>query len=189
LVILAPLGSGCSLFEPREAEKPGSGGTPWQTPTVPTAVFRNMESGLEDLTGVNYERSLNDGFTFIPEPNDAQNYPQLQNWTQDDEVGVVQRLVGDASDINVTFTNTLITDTGGFAQFEGPYKLVVKSVATGETTEYRGRARYDLIRSGTGWQLSKWEDIEREPPFATWGFLRATLKQTAPVAPRDSARP
>ena len=148
---------GCSLFEPREADAPGSSGTPWQVPTVPTAVFRNMENGLEDLTGVNYERSLNDAFVYIPDGGTLSQFPpgRFDNWTRQDEVTVTQRIVGDNSDVSVTFTNTPITDTGAFAQCEGTYALVLTSTATGTVTAYRGRARYDLIRSGSGWQPVK----------------------------------
>lgn len=176
--LLMLVSAGCSLFEPRDAEPPGSGGTPWQVPTVPTAVFRNMESGLEDLTGVNYERSLNDAFTYVPDGGTASQFPpgRFENWSRQDEITVIQRIVGDNSDVSVTFTNTPITDTGSFAQFEGTYALVLTSTATGDVTEYRARARYDLVRSGSGWQLVKWEDLDPESGFATWGFLRGTFR-------------
>ena len=98
-IVTALAATGCEVFDVREAEKPGSGGSPWQVPDIPARVFVNMRTGLEDRTGVNYGRSLDDAFTFVPLPEDLSN-PALggkfDNWTIDVENAVTDRLVAES---------------------------------------------------------------------------------------------
>ena len=175
-----PLVSGC-IFDTREADPPADSETAWQVPTVPSRVFINMRTGLEDLTGVNYNRSIQDVFTFVPLPQDANNptlIGKFDNWTRDVEVQVVERIVSEASEITVSFDNTTqIFDQNPFANFQGDYTLtIVSNTIPPDTTTYKGKAQFDMRDGSKGWQLIRWEDIESEPGFATWGFLRGTLR-------------
>ncbi len=170
--------TGC-LFDTRDAQDPATGST-WQVPTVPQRVFLNMESGLEDLSGVNYTRSLHDNFTFVPLPEDAAN-PTLagkfDNWTRAVEEDVVNRMVSESSSIEVSFTNRLqIRDQNPFADFQADYLLILFSNSLPVDTA-RGKAQFDMQDGSKGWQLTRWEDIERVSGFATWGFLRGSLRQ------------
>jgi hypothetical protein len=171
--------SGC-LFDTRDAEDPGASPSTWQVPSVPTRVFLNMASGLEELTGVNYTRSIHDNFTFVPLPEDANN-PTLagkfDNWTADVEKNVVNRLTSESSSMQVSFTNRQqIRDQNPFADFRVDYELIVTSPAAPPDT-IRGKAQFDMQDGSKGWQLVRWEDIERVSGFATWGFLRGSLRQ------------
>ena len=184
LVALAIIGlaSGCSVFDVRDAEAPGGEGSNWQVPDVPQAVFVNMQTGLEDLTGVNYTRSLNDPFTFVPLQEDLQN-PSLAgkfvDWTIEVETQVTERLVAESSAIAVIFTNiTQIRDQSPFADFQADYELKVTSTATGQEIIYKAKAQFDMQEGSKGWQLVRWVDIERVSGFASWGFLRGSLRQT-----------
>jgi hypothetical protein len=173
--------TGC-IFDTRDAEPPGGPGSTWVVPSVPSQVFTNMRNGLEDHTGVNYKRSIEDIFTFVPLPEDLNN-PTLigafDNWTADVEKEVVDKLLANASNIEVSFTNIdPIFDQTPFANFRVDYSLrVVDNSLPPDTTFYKGKAQFDMRDGSKGWQLIRWEDIERVSGFATWGFLRGTLRQ------------
>lgn len=179
VVILGSVSS--CIFDTRPADPPGGPGSTWVVPNLPTQVFTNMRTGLEELTGVNYKRSIDDGFTFVPLPEDANN-PTLDgafdNWTADVEKEVVDKLLADASDITLQFSNIeQIFDQTPFAFFRVDYKLTVMDNSTPpDTTTYQGKAQFDMRDGSKGWQLIRWEDIERVSGFATWGFLRGTLR-------------
>ncbi len=173
--------TGC-IFDTRESEVPGGAGSTWVVPILPSQVYTNMRNGLEDLTGDNYKRSIEDIFTFVPLPEDLNN-PTLigafDNWTADVEKEVVDKLLADASNIDVSFTNIeQIFDQSPFANFRVDYSLrVLDNTVPPDTTFYKGKAQFDMHDGSKGWQLIRWEDIERVSGFATWGFLRGTLRQ------------
>jgi hypothetical protein len=179
MVTVAAL-SGC-IFDTREAESPDDQeGSTWVVPLSPNNVFTNMRNGLEDLRGVNYKRSIQDVFTFIPLPEDFNN-PTLagafDNWTADVEKEVVDRLLADATDIEVDFNNIQqIFDQTPFAYFNVDYELRVIDTSV-DTTFYKGKAEFRMQDGSKGWQLIQWQDIERSTGFASWGFLRGTLRQ------------
>ncbi len=167
---------GC-LFSPRNAEDPGGEGTSWVVPDFPEKVFDNMTTGLEDLSGANYEKSLGETFLFIPLPGDKDQYPGVFDlWNKTREVEAMNRLISDAKEINLDFKNlTIITQDISAAQFEGRYDLMVVSKAVADTSIYRGKARFSLKEGSKGWELMQWEDIESDAQYPSWGFLRAQL--------------
>ncbi|UCH85225.1 MAG: hypothetical protein JSW50_05925 [Candidatus Latescibacterota bacterium] len=176
LVMLSTVG--CDIFDTREPEPPGSGGTPWEPPTVPSIVFTNLTTGLEDLTGVNYEKSLGETFKFVPMPADVDRLgPEVfADWTKSVEVDVTQRILAAASSVEVSFINPEQTlDQDPFATFEAPYELIVTDTQ-GKKETYKGRARFDMQRLSQGWHLIQWEDLEGVQGFATWGYLRGTTR-------------
>ena len=169
---------GC-IFETREPIPPGSGSSSWLTPDFPDKIFANLKSGLEELDGENYNRSLNDIFTFVPLPDDVDQFPAgtYGNWTAEVEKTVVQGIVSDASAISVAFDNlTQTISQGQNAQFESDYTLTVTNAISGVET-FKGKARLDMLNGSKGWELIRWEDIERVSGFATWGFLRGRIRQ------------
>lgn len=173
--------TGCSIFEPREAEIPGSSGTPFIAPDVPSLVFSNMKSGLEDLTGVNYEKSLGDEFTFIPLPSDVDKLgPEVfQDWTKEVEMEVTTRVLADASLLLVSYINPeQIRDEADFADFRAPYELTV-TYSSGLTEVFKGVAQFDMQRLGGNWHLIRWTDQEGVEGYATWGYLRGTTRGTS----------
>ncbi len=168
---------GCDIFDTRDAEIPGTGGTPWVPPTLPAQVFINLESGLEDLTGANYEKSLADVFTFVPLAADVDKLGAdvYKDWTKTVEVGVTDVLLNDSRTVAVEFIKTQIRDEADFADFRVTYQLVV-TYTRGATETFKGVARLDLQRVGGNWQLIRWEDQEGVEGFATWGYLRGVTR-------------
>ena len=176
LLVIATVG--CSIFDPREAEIPGSSGTPFIAPVVPSLVFSNMKSGLEDLTGVNYEKSLGDTFTFIPLPADVDRLgPEVfQSWTKVVEMEVTNKILADATLLFVSFINPeQIRDEADFADFRAPYELTV-TYRRGDTEVFNGVAQFDMERLGGNWHLIRWTDQDGVEGFATWGVLRGLTR-------------
>lgn len=178
VAFLLAAAAGCGIFEPREANPPGSEGTPWVSPTLPAQVFLNLESGLEDLTGVNYEKSLGDAFTFIPLPADVDRLGAtvFADWTKAVEVEVMQRVLGDATKVGVSFINPQqIRNEADFADFRAPYELIV-TYTRGEIDTFKAVAQFDMQRLGQGWSLIRWTDQEGVEGYPTWGYLRGTTR-------------
>lgn len=173
------LATGC-LFEPREANNPDSGST-WVKPDLPSKVFANMETGIEDLSGGNYERSIGAAFTVVPLPGDiAQNGPEAYaGWNAEVELSVLQRMLGSASKIEVEFTGlNPVNEQGDLFQFEASYTLTITPINDPLALEiYQGKARFDFLNGSSGYELIKWEDLETVPGFPTWGYLRGILRQ------------
>jgi hypothetical protein len=182
VLLLVPFAmmAGC-IFDTREANPPGGVGSTWQVPDFPSKVFLNLESGLEELTGTNYERSLNEIFTFVPLPEDANNLPggAFDDWSVDVEMQVVRRLLADANKIAVNFTDLeQIRNQTGFADFQGFYDLsVIDRSIPPDTVIYKGKAQFDFQEGSKGWQMVRWEDLERVTNFASWGFLRGSTRE------------
>ena len=178
--VLFATASGC-VFEPREADAPGSDAeSTWVPADVPSKVFINLRTGVEDLTGVNYERSLNPNFTFIPTPEDENQLGSevFEDWDVDVEKQVLQKILGDASLAEVSFVNPEnILGTSVTATFKSPYILKITNQAGDVVDEYQGIAEYDMVKVGSGWQIVQWRDIEFVGGFATWGFLRGNNRQ------------
>jgi hypothetical protein len=171
--------TGC-LFEPREANPPDSGST-WIKPDFPNKVFTNMETGLEDLSGGNYERSIGVTFTFIPLPGDVAQLGQeaFNGWNAEIELNVLQKLLGDASKIEVAFTSlNAVKQEGNLSQWEASYNLEITPLSDPSVKEiYQGKARFDFLNGSKGYELVQWEDIEAVVGFPTWGYLRGILRQ------------
>jgi hypothetical protein len=173
--------SACSVFDTREADAPGGEGTTWQVPSVPSRVFINLRTGLEELNGVNYVRSIGDVFTFVPLPVDegAQDLQgKFVDWTKAVEEDVVNRLVAESAELTVSFDFTQIRDENPFADFDVDYILMQRLLtAPQDTIQYRGKARLEMRDGSGGWQIIKWTDIEEVEGFETWGRKRGELRQ------------
>lgn len=168
---------GCDIFDTRDAETPGTGGTPWVPPTLPVQVFLNLESGLEDRTGSNYERSLADAFTFVPAAADVDKLGSevYQDWTKTVEVEVTETILNDCAAIAVVFVKTQIRDEADYAEFRVTYEMDV-TWSRGESETFKGVAQFDLQRLAGNWQLIRWTDQEGVEGFATWGYLRGETR-------------
>ncbi len=162
----ALVSSGC-LFEPREAEDPGSGeDDTWVDPQVPQDVFKNLMTGLSEAGNSNYERSLSDDFSFIPRPADLNQYPgALADWNTEDELNFLNVLKGDYTstreirfgDENGEWEEENPQGTNPY--FQGEYLYTLSGV-TGEAL-YGGVARFTFEENAQGrWVLMEWEDLD-----------------------------
>ena len=187
LLLLVAAAGGC-LFEPREAEPPDSGdeGT-WITPNLPKDVFVNLTTGLAAGANSNYERSIDEGFTFIPLPEDlaALGSDVFDGWNKEIEMEFLTRLKGiflgersiQFGDENMVFDREDIdTPAPGLAEFEGEYLMTLDPGDGSPVEIYAGRAVFYLEKKTQGWILTKWEDIDVSGSYPTSGYLRGTLR-------------
>jgi len=179
MLTVSVLATGC-LLEPRQPIPPGEGGqdSDWVPPDQPAVVFQNLKTGLENLNGVNYNRSLSDDFGFSPTLQDSLD-PSLpgayDGWDLSVEEGVTNLMVSEADTIEVDFNQSVNINEADFVQFRVEYTLRVVSQATGSTT-YKGVAHFDVRRETAGWHLLYWDEVENVDGFSTWGFLKGTLR-------------
>lgn len=184
VLVLLMVAGGCVL-EPREAEAPDSedGGT-WITPNLPKDVFVNLITGLAAAANSNYERSLDQDFTFIPLPEDvsALGSEVFEGWNKEIEMGMLTRLKGiflgertiQFGDENMVFE--LENVEVGYAEFEGEYVITLEPGDGSPIETYAGRAIFFLEKPTQGWVLTRWEDIDVSGSFPSSGYLRGTLR-------------
>ncbi|MDZ7860449.1 MAG: hypothetical protein U5O15_07260 [Candidatus Krumholzibacteriota bacterium] len=174
---------GC-LFEPREAQDPGAGGEDtWVEPEVPRDIFKNLSSGLSEPGNSNYERTISDGFIFIPRTEDEMQYPDLSGWDKEREMNMLDRLKSDYAARREIFFGSGTENGGSFDEenaegdqpwFEGEYLITLDS-GSGEVI-YGGVARFTLEAAGQGgWKLVEWEDKDILQDYGTSGLLRGRL--------------
>lgn len=174
--------SGCNMFEPRDPDPPGSDSDkiPWRPANDAAGIFANLTSGIENLDGVNYQRTLSDGgFNFIPldqdviDINDPRAYA---DWSKDVEVDVLNLMLSEARSATVTFNRTVNINQSEYVQFRVNYELEMTAKADGSVTVYKGIAEFDVRRNAGIWELELWRDVERVESFTTWGYLKGTLR-------------
>ena len=189
LIILLPalLAAGC-IFEPREAEPPGTGDeATWITPNLPKDVFVNLTTGLAADANSNYERSLGQNFTFVPTPEVVSQLGSevFDGWDKEVEMEFLTRLKGiflgeraiQFGDENMVFDREDIdVPAPGFAEFEGEYLMTLDPGDGSPVEYYGGRAVFYLEKQTQGWMLIKWEDIDVSGSYPTSGHLRGTLR-------------
>lgn len=185
LAVFIAVQSGC-LFEPRQAEQPGGGEeTPWIVPNTSDDVFSNLKSGFEASSNSNYERSLDESFTFKPRPEDETQLPAgvFDGWTKTVELEVVTRLKGEYPGKRTIRFGAEGADRWqrrdekqGIAIYEGEYMIEINS--GNGVQSYAGIARFTVVQTSLGWMLKEWEDLDVNGNFPTSGYLRGTLRSS-----------
>jgi hypothetical protein len=172
--------TGCNLFEPREAEPPGtSDNIAYVPPNSAAGVFANLKSGIENLAqGANYDRSLADNFNFLPFEQDAIDLPgAFENWSKQVEMDVLKLMLSESSDADVTFNRVVNIDETEFVQFRVTYEMRLVAKTGGQESIYKGIAEFDVRRNAGIWELELWREVEQVESFTTWGYLKGTLRQ------------
>jgi hypothetical protein len=186
LIAAAIIPAGCDIFEPRTAEQPGTETNeyPWVVPNRPKDVFVNLKSGLASPLNSNYERSLDEAFTFIPSADAEAVYPgAFDGWTKAIELDVLNRIktfylgarTVQFGDENLNFT--VENEQVGLAIYEGPYSITLNVGDGSPAAFYAGIARFTIVQGTQGWVMIKWEDIQPVGANQTSGFLRGALRQ------------
>jgi hypothetical protein len=179
----ASLISGCSIFEPREAQPPRDvtqTGIPYIPPNDASGVFPNLKSGVENLSsGQNYKRSLSETFNFVPLLDDKVDLGAqiFEGWSKEVEGNVLDFILSGADSIEVDFNPVVKQDETDFVQYRVDYTLRIVPTGGGPVQFYRAVAEFDMRRIGAaGWKLDVWEDIEPVGDFTSWGYLRGTIR-------------
>lgn len=181
-VLCAVALTGCNMFQPRAPDPPGadSDKIPWRPANDAAGIFANLTSGIENLDGVNYDRTLADGgFNFIPLDQDVIDIDDpraFADWSKKVEVDVLNLMISESSEARVTFNRTVNINESEYVQFRVTYELKLVAKTNGEETAYKGIAEFDVRRNAGIWELELWRDVERVENFTTWGYLKGTLR-------------
>lgn len=146
----------------------------------PTDFFVAFQAGLQTETAALCDRFLSDDFVFSPTPEDSllddfAGTGVFAAWTRPVEVSVLTPLFHDAASIDVEFSPVVEINQNVFARYRVAYILAI-TTTTGTAVEYRGVARFDIRNEMGPWRLVRWDEIENVDGYASWGFLRGTLR-------------
>jgi hypothetical protein len=195
IVIVCYLVVSCSNpFSTRKPEPPlkTDGGLPLKVPNTSVNALENMRISWEGRSVSYYLDVLSDDFTFIPDKNDEEAFPQVyQPGTQWDKTR--------EEEFVTKFFSTQVADLIVFEDWKLDPPKLVRSGDGGKNDEYRyhykvgivytdglildapkrlvGTARIFLKEEGGSWFIYRWEDIRTdstpETYLGTWGVLRA----------------
>jgi hypothetical protein len=171
--------AGCNMFEPRAANPPGDDQDkiPWVPANDADGIFANLTSGIGNLDGVNYERTLADNFDLLPLDQDAIDLPgAFVDWTKQVEVDVLNLMLSESNEATVTFQRTRNINQSEYVQFRVEYELRLVAKANGAESVYKGIAEFDVRRNGGIWELELWREVEKVENQTTWGYLKGTLR-------------
>lgn len=180
LVIVVMTVSGCSIFDTRDAKPPKvtGGKIDWVSPNDASQVLSNLKTGLENLDGTNYTRSLSDDFNFIPLVDDEVDLGEetFANWNIDVEKSVVAFMVNGPDSIWVDFNAERIIDEISRVRFRCDYVLRVVTKNPRVVNIYRGVAELDITGGSGMWKLEMWRETEPVGSFTTWGYRRGEIR-------------
>lgn len=171
--------AGC-LFEPREPEKPGNGGTEivWVPPITLGNALGNIKRALEAKQTINYGRAFSQAeFIHVLDQADEAELGQneFEDWSATQEE---QRMAGILSSTTATLTvfwvpQDSIQESADVRWYDDlNYRLSFRGPAG--TVEYSGIVDLYFEDDGTGqWYISRWEDRRDGSSNRTWGWLRA----------------
>lgn len=175
--------SGCSIFEPREAQPPrdvAESGVSYVPPNDASGVFANLKSGIENLLdGANYKRSLSEDFNFIALLDDQVDLGTevYDNWSKEVEEDVLDFMLAGADSIQVEFSPSVSQDETDFVQFRVEYYLRIVLIGGAGTEVYRAVAEFDVRRTSGQWELDLWREIEPVGDFTSWGYLKGYYRE------------
>jgi len=178
-IVLASLGSGGCIFQPRSPQAPIDSDVEWLPPFEPENVLANMKSAVEARFLTNYKDSLDEAFLFKASATDINEAPRpgyYDDFGKTRELTAIEKLFTqvDALALNWNYGEDDITIGATTAEFElTNYELVV-SYANGDEVTYAGYAILRLVKTGSQWRLVEWDE---SPSVSTlsWGRLRGNL--------------
>jgi hypothetical protein len=153
---------------------------PWHDPIAPFSVLTNVRFTFCAKSIANYDRSLTDDFTFVPDPADDMFIDDptfFDGWSKLREVHAFDS-VFQQSQGTVAFTwgppiPELQTDPDpGGAEFYPNLNYTMTFTRTGADTTISGKADLYLRENTAGWQIYKWVDKRDGADNATLGLVR-----------------
>jgi hypothetical protein len=184
-LVLAAALAGCSLFEPRDPERPSSTPTArCRTRSSPDSVAAIIQESYGTTSGVTcYESALDAGFIFHPDPVDSINDPDpniYAGWNRDVERRVATNLASAGFAVAVLDSEYAVRyvspDNGTQVRYYA-YHLLFQPKSGGPEVRYQGLA--DLtMRQGPDahWAITVWVDKQDGSANPTWGRLRRNYR-------------
>jgi hypothetical protein len=153
---------------------------PWYDPIAPSAVLTDVRFTFCAKSVANYDRSLTDDFTFVPDPADnlfIEDPTFFDGWSKLREVHAFDS-VFQQSQGTVAFTwgppiPDLQTDPDSAdLAFYQDLKYTMVFTRTDADTTISGKADLYLREGTAGWQIYKWVDKRDGADNATLGLVR-----------------
>jgi hypothetical protein len=173
LAAMALLGA-CDAFTPREPEEPGSSDQPLIVLSDPESVLVSLRIGLASQFINTYINAFDETFAFHPDPEDSTSLVSqginafAEPWTRQVEEQATSSILGTTTTLELTFSAA--SDSGSTindntVEFRQPYEL------TADDNVYVGFADLTLVRGGTEWRITNWQDL-RATGERSWSVLR-----------------
>lgn len=169
--------SGCSWFNPREADKPWQEESQWQEPTSPSIVILNLQRAFEGKNIVNYSACFSENFIFYGDPADSVFVQPgaFKDWNYNVEVDVATKLFNTFADIELYFSDSLKDSTGAEANIYETYNM---NLQTPDSSVFaKGLAEFRLtIDTLNLWYIVEWKDFGIDSNCIDWGILKAKAR-------------
>ncbi len=181
LFVVAVVVPGCGIFDTREPTPPeplSSNKVSFIPPNDPSGVFANLKSGIENLDGENYNRSLSESFSFVPLVDDMLDSPPgtFDNWDKTTEESVINFMVSGPDTIDFDYDAAVLQDQTDWVQFRVDYDLRVVTNDPPDERVYRGVAEFEMRRISGQWKLDLLKDIERVEGYTSWGYRKGEIR-------------
>lgn len=180
LLVVSLLGSGCGLFDPRDPELPAQSGLSFIPATVPSIVLSNLKNAIAQKSVENYIQNFSDPlaasleFSFTPSADASSTYPNVREWSYDDERAYFQNLVAKAdgfSDLALTPKDSLLSATEASYNFDYVLTFQHTDAATFPTMA-RGNLQFNLAPDANNiWSIYQWIDFSTSPDV-TWSAFK-----------------
>jgi len=186
LFLAAIVWSSCGVFDTRDSNPPGGGGseTPRKTPTDMEAVLFNYENAVAYMDQGNYEEALSEDFVFLPDSEDRAFFVStvgsdiFEDWGRDREMTAIRLIFSDSKTLEVRFDELDRRDMGDTAFVRIDYEFVQTVEGQADSMFYRGMAEIHLKANESGmWSIDRWKDIWKDSGSSevpTWGRLKGS---------------
>lgn len=164
--------AGC--FDTREPAPPGQSGLDFEPATVPSIVISNLKNSIAEKSIDNYMRNFSDPFLFVASAEASSTYPNVRDWTYEDERGYFQNLVAKADGFSA-LTLTPIDSTTGPTETSYTYEYVLTFEHTDHETfptTAMGNLQFVLEPDASNiWFITNWSDFSTSSEI-TWSSFK-----------------
>ena len=180
--------TGC-LFEPREAEPPGTGVQIDYLPkSSPANVWTNLEKSLQATHSPGWEDNISqDEFRYIPDDDARAQFPPdtFLGWDRSREVNFINNFYNSGVSIVAKMSEDgflFPSPSGGEMTVEDiVYDLNVTNDQDGSVVRYRGKCDVIFRLEANFWYIYEWRDLQGESDpgsgqlLSTMGVLRGNF--------------
>jgi hypothetical protein len=175
--------AGCGLFEPRDPESPGQSGLDFVPATVPSIVISNLRNAIAQKSADNYMRSFSDvnltgrPFVFVPSVEASSVYPNVRDWSYDDERAYFENLVAKAdgfSGLLLVPRDSIIGASEAIYNFDYTFSWQHTDAASFPTSATGNMQVILAPDAGNIWSIHYWADFSIEGDVS-WSSFKGSF--------------
>ncbi len=164
---LLAFSGGCGLFDLRDPQPPSTSTVPFEIPTDPHIVLRNLKVSAKAKSTSNYEKSVTTDYVWRFDPFDVVSD---SIWAGDRDLAALDQMFKNTGNVELTWAPS---DSGPWAsgRYYGNlgYSLVFRRSAT-DSVVFRGKCTIYLRQVGSQWMIYRWADVNDGTEASTWGY-------------------